>query len=313
MTIIRVTGELMRKPCLMFCGYAIVLWYGTAALHAQQNPDGQIPLAGVKDAYLFLIRDPLVQRELQMSQQQQQAITGVTDELDVTLWTLRNQPADRAEPGLRDLTAKAEAQMASILSAAQQQRLAQIRLSVTGFQALLRDDIAAQLNLSRDQRLQIEQVLQESQQRTRPDSSARSRQRRGRESGHAARRYRGNSYHRDSHARNVPQAATAGPTAGWLQAGIRQVPRSRATRTRRLAELEAAHHVSTARSGRRTALLDLWMNQLHSQFPLVQGLAQYVCERGVTLIGIHTPETADEHDVQRVQERRRSSSSSSPS
>lgn len=111
----------MRKPCLMFCGCAIVLWHGMAALHAQQNPNGQIPLAGVKDAYLFLIRDPLVQRELQVSERQRQAITGVTDELDVTLWTLRNQPADRATARLRDLTAKAEMRMASILSAAQQQ------------------------------------------------------------------------------------------------------------------------------------------------------------------------------------------------
>ncbi len=51
--------------------------------------------------------------------------------------------------------------MKPVLSAVQQQRLAQIRLSVTGFPALLRDDIAAQINLSGDQRTQIEQVLQE--------------------------------------------------------------------------------------------------------------------------------------------------------
>ena len=87
-------------------------------VHAQQNPNGQIPVAGLADAYLVLIRDPLVHKELRLSDQQRRAVAALTDELDRTLWTLRNQTAERAGAGFRNLIAKAEARMEPILSAA---------------------------------------------------------------------------------------------------------------------------------------------------------------------------------------------------
>jgi hypothetical protein len=132
-------------------------------LGAQQNPNGQIPVGGLADAYLILIRDPLVQKELRVSDQQRRAIATLTDELDMTLWTLRNQPGERAAEGFRKLVTTAESRMEPILSVSQRKRLAQIRLSVAGLQVLLRDDLAARLKLSADQRKQIEQVLQEGQ------------------------------------------------------------------------------------------------------------------------------------------------------
>lgn len=53
-----------------------------ASLGAQQNPHGQIPVGGLADAYLVLIRDPLVHRELRLNDQQRRAITAITDELE---------------------------------------------------------------------------------------------------------------------------------------------------------------------------------------------------------------------------------------
>ncbi len=140
---------------------AICCW--TAPLDAQQNPNGQIPVGGLADAYLILIRDPLVQKELRVSDQQRRAIATLTDELDVTLWTLRNQPGEKAAEGFRKLISAAESRMEPILSVAQQKRLAQIRLSVAGLQVLLRDDLAAKLKLSADQRTRIEKVLKEAE------------------------------------------------------------------------------------------------------------------------------------------------------
>ena len=151
----------MRMRSLWRYGALSVACFWATTLGAQQNPNGQIPLAGLTDAYLILIRDPLVQKELRLSDQQRRAIATVTDELDITLWTLRNQPAEKAAEGFRNLIAKAEARMEPILSDAQQKRLAQIRLSVAGLQVLLRDDLASNLKLSADQRTRIEKALTE--------------------------------------------------------------------------------------------------------------------------------------------------------
>jgi hypothetical protein len=120
-------------------------------------------VAGLADAYLILIRDPLVQKELRVSDQQRRAIATLTDELDMTLWTLRNQPGEKAAEGFRKLVTIAESRMEPILSVAQRKRLTQIRLSVAGLPVLLRDDLAAKLRLSPDQRTRIEQVLNDAQ------------------------------------------------------------------------------------------------------------------------------------------------------
>lgn len=145
------------------CGTWSLLCCWALTLAAQQNPNGQVPVAGLSDAYLILIRDPLVQKELRLNDPQRRAVVAVTDELDATLWTLRNQSAEKAAAGYRDLIAKTEARMKPILSEAQQKRLNQLRLSAAGVQVLLRDDVASQLKLSRDQLGRIENVLKEAQ------------------------------------------------------------------------------------------------------------------------------------------------------
>lgn len=158
---IKPLGEAMLTRILSRCLFGGLVCCVAGLLNAQQNPNGRIPVAGMADAYLVLIRDPLVHKELRLSDQQRRAVAALTDELDMTLWTLRNQPAERSGAGFRDLTAKAEARMEPILSRAQAKRLAQIRLSVAGLQVLLRDDIVAKLKLSGDQRTRIETALKE--------------------------------------------------------------------------------------------------------------------------------------------------------
>ena len=78
------------------------------------------------DPYLVLLRDPVVQAELRLNDQQRQAIRALTDELDGPLWTLRNQGGEKATQLFQKLTATAESRMEQILTAAQRKRLAQI-------------------------------------------------------------------------------------------------------------------------------------------------------------------------------------------
>jgi hypothetical protein len=151
----------MRLSGLRWCCLLNLAFGWGTLLNAQQNPNGQIPVAGMADAYLILIRDPLVQKELRLTGPQRQSIATVTDELDATLWTLRNQPAEKAAEGFRTLITTAETRLEPTLSDVQRKRLAQIRLSVAGLQVLLRDDFGSKLKLSSDQRTRIERMLQE--------------------------------------------------------------------------------------------------------------------------------------------------------
>jgi hypothetical protein len=142
---------------LLLLGVAFCL---SANVRAQHNPHGQIMVASLADPYLVLLRDPVVQAELRLNGQQRQAIRALTDELDGAIWTLRNQGGEKATQLFQKLTATAESRMEQVLTAAQRKRLAQIRVSVYGLKALLRDDVAEKLDLSEQQRTQIRQVLE---------------------------------------------------------------------------------------------------------------------------------------------------------
>ena len=77
------------------------------------------------------------------------------------MWTLRNQGGENATQLFQELNATAETRMDEILTAAQRKRLGQLRVSVFGLRALLRNDVAAKLNLSEQQRKEIRQVIEE--------------------------------------------------------------------------------------------------------------------------------------------------------
>lgn len=128
---------------------------------AQHNPNGQIMVGSLADPYLVLIRDPLVHSELRLNDQQRSAVRALTDELDKSIWPLRNQGGEKANQAIKKLNSTAEARMEQILTATQRKRLEQLRISVFGLRALLRDDVAEKVGLSEPQRTQIRQVLEE--------------------------------------------------------------------------------------------------------------------------------------------------------
>ena len=105
------------------------------------DANGQIAVGTLADPFLVLMRDPIVHAELRLSAAQRQAVHALADELDMPLWTLRNQSGQPAVQLFRKLNETAESRMNQILAAGQSKRLAQIRLSVSGLPVLLRDDI----------------------------------------------------------------------------------------------------------------------------------------------------------------------------
>lgn len=131
---------------------------------AQQNPNGQLPVTTAPQPYLFLIRDPLVLSDLQISNQQRVAIQALNNELDPILWSMRNKGSEHTEKAMKEATATAKNRLSSILNRNQQQRLGQIELWTIGTKAFLGDELPTRLQLSEAQRQQIRERVTETQQ-----------------------------------------------------------------------------------------------------------------------------------------------------
>lgn len=125
------------------------------------GPPAKTRKAAVFNPYLYVIRDPDLHRELNLSTDQVEAIRRLTDELDGPLLSVRNKrPAEKARVQ-QELTERAQTRMATILARDQQQRLAEIVLQAQGDRALLRDDVAERLSLTDKQRTEIEEIQAE--------------------------------------------------------------------------------------------------------------------------------------------------------
>ncbi len=128
---------------------------------AQQNPHGQLPVTSSDRPFLFLIRDPVVFGDLELSDQQLQAVSALNDELDRDLLSMRNKPATQVDETMTRARSTAETRLASILKPGQQRRLKQVELWTLGTRAFLSDELPTSLQLSARQTSQIRDILQE--------------------------------------------------------------------------------------------------------------------------------------------------------
>jgi len=142
---------------------AILALFVLCMAYGQHNPHGVIPVASLDEPYLILIRDPVVHRALDLTDEQTLAITALTDEFDSLLWRTRNQPPQKAAEEVGRLTKTAEQRMADILSFAQRKRLEQIRFRVAGMEILLGEEVGEKLSLSADQDSKIEKVIRQAE------------------------------------------------------------------------------------------------------------------------------------------------------
>lgn len=130
----------------------------------QQNPNGQLPVTSVARPYLFLIRDPAVYKELDLSPSQLRAMVSLNDELGSELWSMRNKSAEHIDATMNRARATAEASLTKILSNQQQQRLAQIELQTLATRAFLHDRLPHQLQIAEESIREIRAVIHRTQQ-----------------------------------------------------------------------------------------------------------------------------------------------------
>jgi thiol-disulfide isomerase/thioredoxin len=119
------------------------------------------------DPYWTLIHDEAVLDELKLTSPQRKSVRGILDPLDLRGFPLRNKSAAEANEGFAKLAAEARASLAKVLKPQQVQRLEQIVFRAQGTEALLQGDIAAKLKLTEKQRMEIRQTIS----RTREDKA----------------------------------------------------------------------------------------------------------------------------------------------
>ena len=142
---------------------ALVL-LGTSAATAQQNPHGKLAVTSFPKPYLFLIRDPVVHADLKLSPEQQTAVDQLNDQLDVDLWAMRNKSPEHVEQTVAKSIATAKTQLGKVLTRQQQKRLVQIEYWTLGTKAFLQDDLPAQLKLTDKQREEVRATVTKTQE-----------------------------------------------------------------------------------------------------------------------------------------------------
>ncbi|MCA9199878.1 MAG: hypothetical protein KDA87_20200, partial [Planctomycetales bacterium] len=137
----------------------LILSLFASSLWAQQNPNGQLPVATMPEPLVMLVRDELVLNELNVTASQRQQLARLAAACDPYIWKTRNQTPEKSADIMSSLTDRAEQKLATILKPEQQQRLDQIRLWIRGVKALSDDDIVQQLQMTEQQAADIKQLL----------------------------------------------------------------------------------------------------------------------------------------------------------
>ena len=143
---------------------AVILLASSPCLWAQQNPNGVLPVNNADQPYLFLVRDPVVHKDLNLSAVQMRKLQEVNDMVDASIWTTNNKPPKERFKILTDAMASTRMQLSSILNQEQNERIGQIELRVLGMKSLLRDDVAGKVQLESNQRTEIGQIIKTTQQ-----------------------------------------------------------------------------------------------------------------------------------------------------
>ena len=120
------------------------------------------PFPGI-DPLWVLIHEPAVIAELKLAKDEQKNFQNLTNDLDLCVFPLRNKPRDVMLPGLTKVFEDLQAGLKSVLSPAQFKRLNEIYMRRLGTSALLRDDVATKMRYSDSQRKDIEEIITETQ------------------------------------------------------------------------------------------------------------------------------------------------------
>jgi thiol-disulfide isomerase/thioredoxin len=140
-------------------------WPVDAAAPITEN--GQAPMvepsarSWMQQASALLIRDPVVRQELRLRPAQVEQIDLLQEKADRVLWGLRDLPIEESNQKARPVIEQFEDRTAAVLDAIQNRRLRQIVLQAGASESLVRPEVAGVLKLSAEQQEKISRIAGE--------------------------------------------------------------------------------------------------------------------------------------------------------
>ena len=300
----------MQSVCRL--GVRGVLWLGVVCLPltfclAQQNPDGRVPLGNLGNPLILLLRDDAVLQELKVTPEQRDSLATLATEIDGLVWPARNQPTETSQKAWQTATELAQTRAAEILTAAQRLRVEQVILWIQGTRALTRTDIADAVQLKETQQTAIQKAIddtnesvQQLQQQSQAGEPVKALEERVRK------------LQRDEQ-RQILKVLTPAQKESWLKLVGPAVDTSRLGKITFVAPALIAsddvwlnpQHAGTTLERRVTAVHFFANGCINCQrnYPHYKGWQQDFMPKGLQIVGIHTPETTAERDVELLRKR----------
>lgn len=301
---------LMRSdiPMRLFLVMLALLLPGwTTVACAQQNPDGRLNLAQFDDPLIFLLRDAHVLKDIGATDSQQQQLLALANELDAIMWPSRNRSAEAVQQSWKQANELAHSRSAQILESSQQQRIREIYHWVYGTRVLLRPEVATELELTQTQQTSLQEMLTKSAEKMQKvwenDGTERSQAERTR----AARKVLEDEQKSALRILNEHQqqewARLAGSRIDVSKLGrvTFEAPELIAGPNDWLSERPAPEH-----DDRKLTAVHFFANGCINcirNYEHYKGWDETFRDRGLVIVGIHTPETGEEYDVTRLRQK----------
>ena len=259
------------------------------------------------DQSVFLIRDPSVQAELRLSKEQIQTIQALTDEADGPLWAMRDgPPTDEHRPRVELLT-RVNGALGRVLEPRQKDRLDQIVLQAQSAAALARSEVADKLSLSQYQRRRVRRIIAETRGAARGATKA-ARTAKTRATLETTLRKLQIKQHRRlvkilSNTQKRQWLSLMGKPFDLSQLGP---PAMKASELQPVETWINSQPLTLAQLRGKVVVLHFWtfgcINCVHN-YPAYKDWQQRFAGKDVTIVGIHTPESQGERNVEAIRQK----------
>jgi peroxiredoxin len=152
-------AAIQRKPRLRPVLTALLALCVAAPATAAPAETAETSRPPLKDPSILLLGDDAVHAELNLAPDDSAAVNALLREHNDLLLAIRDTSANHADTSLRPSIDELRDKLKQALSKPQQERLGNLVLQAQGYDALTRDDVAAKLGLTSDQRSRIAQIM----------------------------------------------------------------------------------------------------------------------------------------------------------
>lgn len=117
----------------------------------------------IPEPLLFLLREPAVHRDLNLTDRQKEKLVSLNHKHDATLLSSRNRPAEKSQEQTNQILGETQEAIKKLLTKRQHQRLNQIRYRLRGISFVLMPEVVEKLKMSSQQQQQIQKIVDNTQ------------------------------------------------------------------------------------------------------------------------------------------------------